>query len=117
LCHRLMVAEAVATGRVTGRNPARRIAERPEVVRRLAAYRGSLADLAAMGLRFEPVTREDVLTAAVDLQKRYGLLTNDSMIAACAERLRVEFLVTLDRSYVAIEELNIVMLDDIEAAG
>ena len=117
LCHRLMLAEALATGRVTGPNPARKLAERPEVVRDLAAYRGSLAELAATGLRFEPVTREDVLRGAVDLQRRYGLLTNDSLIAACAQRLGVDCLITSDRSFAGIAELNIVLLDDFQAPG
>ena len=92
LCHRLMVAEAVATGRITGPNPARRLAEHPEIVRGLTLYRGRIAELSAMGLRFEPVRREDVLTGAIDMQKRHGLLTNDSIIAACAMRLGADCL-------------------------
>ena len=106
-----------AGGRVTGPNPSRGLAVRPEAVRDLAAYRASLAELFAMGLRFEPVTREDVLSGAVDLQRRYGLLTSDSIIAGCAQRLGVDCLITLDRNCAAITELNLVILDDFQAAG
>ncbi len=117
LCHRLMVAEAVASGRITGPNPARKLAERPDIVRDLVAYRGRLAELAAMGLRFEPVTREDVLVGAVDIQQRCGLLTNDSIIAACARRLGVDCLITSDRSFAALTELDVLVVDDVNTAG
>jgi predicted nucleic acid-binding protein len=117
LCHRLMIAEAVATGRIAGPNPARRLAEQPEVVRDLSAYRVSLSALAAMGLRFEPVTREDVLVEAMALQRRYGLLTNDSIIAACARRLGVDRLITSDRSLTALKELSVVVVDDVNMAS
>lgn len=117
LCHRLMVAESMAAGRIAGPNPARKLAERPEVVRDLAAYRASLSELAAMGLRFEPVTREDVLVGAVDFQRRHGLLTNDSIIAACARRLGVDCLITSDRGFAALTELTVVVVDDVIPAG
>ena len=116
LCHRLMVAEAVATGRIGGQNPARKLAEHPETVRDLGAYRRSLQELAAMGLRFEPVQRDDVLRVAFDLQKRYGLLTNDSIIAACAIRIGAEYLVTSDAGFLPVTELGVALLEDPGAA-
>jgi predicted nucleic acid-binding protein len=116
LCHRLMVAEAVATGRILAQNPARKRAEHRETVQELGAYRWSLQELAAMGLRFEPVHRDDVLRAALDLQKRYGLLTNDSIIAACAMRLGVQYLVTSDTGFLAVTELGVALLEDLVAA-
>jgi len=112
LCHRLMVAEAVATGRIAGPNPARKLAEHPETVRELGAYRRSLQDLAALGLRFEPVHRDDVLGVALDLQKRYGMLTKDSIIAACAIRLGAQYLVTSDAGYLPVTELGVALLED-----
>ena len=117
LSHRLMVAEAVATGRISGPNPARKLAEHPEVVRELSAYRMSLAELSVMGLRFEPVSREDVLVGAVDLQKRHGLLTNDSIIAAFTLRLGIDCLVTSDRSFTAVPGLTVLVLDDLEQSS
>src|SRR5208337_1149712 len=110
-------AEAVATGRISGPNPARKLAEHPEVVRELSAYRMSLAELSVMGLRFEPVSREDVLVGAVDLQKRHGLLTNDSIIAAFTLRLGIDCLVTSDRSFTAVPGLTVLVLDDLEQSS
>jgi predicted nucleic acid-binding protein len=108
LCHKLMVAEAVAAGYIAGPNPSRKLAEHPELVRRLTAYRENLAALGGMGLLFEPVLREDALSAVVGLQKRYGLLANDSIIAACAIRLGVDYLVTSDQAYARVGEVKVV---------
>lgn len=110
LCHKLMVAEAVSTGHIAGPNPSRKLAEHPEVVRHLKAYRENLAALGGMGLHFEAVLREDVLSAAISLQKRYGLLTNDSIIAACAVRLGVDYLVTSDQAFAQIREVKVAMV-------
>jgi len=63
-----------------------------------------------MGLHFEAVLREDVLSAAIGLQKRYGLLTNGSIIAACAVRLGVDYLVTTDQAFAQIREVKIAMV-------
>ena len=64
MCHKLMVAEAAAAGHVAGPNPSRRLAEHSELVRRLTAYRENLAALDGMGLHFESVQREDVLSGS-----------------------------------------------------
>jgi hypothetical protein len=48
----------VAAGWIAGPNPARRLADRPDIVRDLSAYRASLSELAAMGFRFEPVMQD-----------------------------------------------------------
>ena len=117
ICHRLMVAEAVAAGRITGPNPARKLSEHPEIVRSLTAYRESLAELYIMGLRFEPVRREDVLNGAIEIQKRHGLLTNDSIIAACAMRLGADYLVTSDRGLAIQTEVQVAFLDDVNVPG
>jgi len=111
-----MVAEAVATGRISGPNPARRLAKHPEIVRGLTAYRQRIAELSAMGLRFEPVRREDVLTAAIEMQKRHGFLTNDSIIVACATRLGADYVVTSDSGLASLTAVRIAFLDDVKAS-
>lgn len=112
LAHRLMVAEAVASGEISGPNPARKLAERPDLVRRLFAHRARLRELAATGLRYVAVTREDVVQGALDLQARLGLLTNDSIIAACAIRIGADCLLTFDAAFAAVTETRVVVLHD-----
>jgi predicted nucleic acid-binding protein len=115
-CHRLMVIEALASGRITGPNPARKLSERPEVVQELHEYRSVLSALASMGLRFEAVIRKDLLPSALDLQQRFGLLTNDSIIAACALRLGVDVLVSSDGCFATVPGLNLLLVSDLKAS-
>lgn len=69
-----------------------------------------------MGLRFEPVRREDVLTDAIQVQKRHGPLTNDSIIVACAMRLGADYLITSDSGFAAVTGVNVAFLDDVKGA-
>ena len=112
-----MAAEAVAKGRITRPNPARKLSEHPKLVRSLRVYRESLAEVPGMGLRFEPVRREDILIGAIEIQKRHGLLTNDSIIAACAIRLGADYLVTSDRGLAVLTGIPVAFLDDVTVPG
>ena len=82
-----MVAEAVATDRITGPNPARKLAKHPEIVRGLTACRERIADLSAMGLRFEPV------------------------------RPGADYLVTSDNGLASLTAVRIAFLDDVNASA
>ena len=113
VCHRLMLIEARATGQLTGSNPARKLASRPDLVRRLHIYRTKLEALSEMGLRIEPHLGTD-LGRALDLQAEHGLLTTDSIILATALRLRSDYLVTTDRAFQRVLGIEVVMIDDVE---
>jgi len=99
LAHKLMLAEAMMLGKVSGSNPARQLAQKPEVIKGLSIYRDKIGALKDLGLGFEPCTREDFLEDALRLQKEYGLLTNDSVVLATALRLRAEVLVSADAAF------------------
>ena len=81
-------------GHISGGNPARQLSSKPEIVKRLALYREKVKALLTLGLRFEACTKIDVTDKALELQKRYGLLTNDSVILAVAVRLKADVLVS-----------------------
>jgi len=104
LTHKLMLAEAMMLGRVTGANAGRQLAHKPEVIKGVSIYRDKIGALKDLGLRFEPCTREDFLEDALRLQKEYGLLTNDSVVLATALRLRAEVLVSADAAFQRITE-------------
>jgi predicted nucleic acid-binding protein len=59
----------------------------------------------------------DVLAGAIEVQKRHGLLTNDSIIAACAMRLGADYLVTSDGSRAALTAVRIAFLNDVNASA
>jgi len=113
VCHKLMLAEALMGGRITGPNPAAKLSRRPEIIQGLGLYREKLAALVELGLGFEPCTKQDFFERAFIYQKKYGLLTNDSLILAAAVRLEADFLVTADASFKNIQELQVAMPSDL----
>lgn len=104
LVHKLMLAEAMMLGKITGPNPARQLAGKPDVVQSLSIYRKKVNALQSLGLGFEPCTQKDLLEDAFALQRKYGLLTNDSVVLAAALRLKAEILVSSDLAFQKIKE-------------
>ncbi len=113
LTHKLMLAEAFMLGQITGGNPARQLASKPDVVKRLSLYRDKIKALATLGLGFEPCTKVDLMDKAFDLQDRYGLLTNDSVILAVAIRLDADALVSADTRFQVIKDVRVYAPSDI----
>jgi predicted nucleic acid-binding protein len=104
LTHRLMLAEAMMLGKIAGPNPARQLAQKPDVVRSLSIYKEKIEALQDLSLGFEVCTRDDLLDNALALQEKYGLLTNDSVVLATALRLKAEVLVSSDTAFQRITE-------------
>ena len=116
LTHKLMLAEAMMLGQITGGNPAKQLGAKPEVIKRLAIYRDKVAALVTLGLGFEVCTRIDLIEKALPLQERYGLMTNDSVIAAMAIRLEADALVSADARFKVVKELNVYAPSDLKMA-
>src|SRR5208337_908441 len=76
-CHRRMMQEAQAGGFATS-NPAKTLAEKPEIIRSLTVYAEDTRALLSGELDLAPTRPEDFLEAVL-LQKQHGLLTNDSL--------------------------------------
>jgi len=104
--HRLMIIEAIMLGHIRGPNPARQLAEKPDVVKQLTMYRDKITALVTLRLGFEPCHESDLLGKALEIQHRHGLLTNDSLIAAIALRVEADALVSADSRFQAIQELR-----------
>jgi predicted nucleic acid-binding protein len=113
LTHKLMLAEAMMRGAISGGNPASRLAAKPEVVRGLSLYQAKVRSLINLGLRFEPCTRDDLLQSGFDLQNRYGLLTNDAVVLAVALRLEADCLVSSDTGFRQISEVDVFAPSDL----
>ncbi len=115
LTHRLMVTEALELGLITPGNPARQLAAKPDVVRKLSLYREKVHTLAGFGLGYEPCQREDFVERAFKFQEQYGLLTNDSLLLAVAVRLQADALVTADMALQVVRELPVYMPSDVRS--
>jgi predicted nucleic acid-binding protein len=114
LTHKLMMAEAMMNGSISGPNPARKLAQRPDVVKRLGLYREKVSALVKLGLGFETCTSADFFESAFAYQERYGLLMNDSLILATALRLKADVLVTADAAFRNVVELQVAMPSDLK---
>lgn len=117
LTHKLMLAEAMAKGIVSGSNPAARLAAKPEAVRKLSLCGAKVLALFELGTRFEPCTLQDLTRAAFKLQEKYGLLTNDAVILAVALRLKADVLVSADRAFRTVTELAVARPTDVGFQG
>jgi predicted nucleic acid-binding protein len=113
LAHKLMLAEAMMLGKISGPNPAKKLAGQPDVVKGLGLYRDKVHSLVDLGLSFEPCTRQDFLETAFAFQEKYGLLINDSVVLTVALRMNADVLVTADRAFEKITELAIAMPTDV----
>ncbi|HWP60202.1 MAG TPA: type II toxin-antitoxin system VapC family toxin [Candidatus Acidoferrales bacterium] len=115
--HRLMVTEAVMRGYARGANPARQLAAKPELVKRLTIYREKVRALATLGLGFEPCHEDDLMDKALEIQERFGLLTNDSLIAAITLRVGADALASADGRFQAIKEIKLYSPSDLDLAS
>lgn len=97
LIHALMLIEARENNWIERGNPARALAERPDLVRRLTRYEAQMREFFAIGLRVEPLGTPDVLEA-MRIQREAGLLTNDALLLAAARRLNCEAVASADRA-------------------
>ena len=100
-------------GRISGSNPARQLSRKPDVIQGLSIYREKVAALMDLGLGFEPCSQKDLLEDTFTLQKRYGLLTNDSVVLATALRLGAEVLVSSDAAFQRISEIPVAWPSDL----
>ena len=113
LGHKLMLAEAAMSGKISGPSLAGKLSRRSEIVKALGLYREKVSALRDLGIGYEPCTEEDFFRTAFLFQEKYGLLTNDSLVLAAAVRLKADALVTADAAFQNVIEIEIVMPSDI----
>jgi predicted nucleic acid-binding protein len=112
IMHRLMMIEARENGWITAGNPAQQLGQKPERVKILYRYEQSIKNILAIGLRFEPVEKRDFITA-MRIQREAGVLTNDALLAAVAERLRVQSIVSADYAFSRVRGIVLYSPNDV----
>ncbi len=100
LAHALMLIEARENNWIERGGPARALAARPDLVRRLVRYEAQMREFFAIGLRIEPAGAGDILEA-MRIQRESGLLTNDALLLAVARRLNCEAVASADKALAA----------------
>ncbi len=113
IMHQLMIAEARDNGWIKGPNPARQLAEKPELVKKLNRYEDLMREMFAIGFLLEPLQQEDFITA-MSAQRRFGLLTNDALSVAIAQRLRAKAFASADKVFTGVQGLMVYAPGDLE---
>jgi len=111
--HRLMMVEARDNGWTTGGNPAKSLSERPDRIRLMNRYSDIVKGLLASGFRFESLMAED-FSAALRVQREYGLLTNDALFIAIADRLRIQAIASADKIFNQVQGVILYLPDDLQ---
>ena len=98
--------EAVERRLVAAGNVARKLARRPDVIRRLSIHEASVQAIPAMRIEVLTVT-EATMRLALRHQARHGLLTNDSLVVASMQQQGRRLLATADRRLADVDEVEI----------
>lgn len=105
LSHKLMLAEAMMLGRISGPNPSMHLTKRPEIIQSLSIYREKIAALQALGLGFEVCKKEDVI-GGLEIQNKYGLLIKDAILLNIALRIEADVVVSKNTVFHTIEHIT-----------
>lgn len=112
VAHRLMMLEAVSKGHIRTGGVARRLREKPELVRKLRLYQEQVDRIPLMGVRVVPLDMRTWFESA-QLRTRFGLLTNDSLVAATADAQGITNLASADRDFERVKHLRRFFPDDL----
>lgn len=113
IMHQLMIAEARDYQWIKGPNPAKQLSGLPERVCALTKYEELVRDILGIGLQIEPIVQEDFITT-LEVQRQAGLLTNDALLVAVGERLRVTSIVSADQAFSRVRGILLYSPDDVE---
>jgi predicted nucleic acid-binding protein len=112
VAHRLMILEALHKGLISGGQPARKLKEKPEVVKALSDYNLAVRQMPRLGVRVKAVTPV-LVKESESARLQYGLLTNDSVSLAMIRKLRLTAIVTHDSDLLNVADLKVYQPQDI----
>jgi len=104
--HRVMISEAVGKLNLPPRKAVGHLKAHPNLVMDLSKHLAVPSKVYQMGISIEPVTRVDLHTSRL-VRKNYGLMTNDSLIVAVMQRLKLVHLVTNDDDFKRVNGITI----------
>jgi predicted nucleic acid-binding protein len=104
--HRLMILEAIGTLRVQPRDVVRYLKEHPGAVARLIRHTTVPDTVLRIGVDVVTVELADV-ERSHEIKHRYGLLTNDAILAATMERLGINLLASNDGDFDRVAGLTV----------
>lgn len=113
LMHTLMLIEARENGWIDRPNPSRVLSEKPDRIRRLTNYEKQMHQFFGIGFRLESIVMIDFIES-MRIRREFGLLTNDSLLAAVARRLNCDAVATADKAFQRLTGFGVYAPDDLE---
>lgn len=110
--HRLMMLEAVTKGFLTPGNVAQKLKQNPMMISNLSDYADCALRIPEMGISVLPITME-LCESAVVLQRDYGVMNNDSLLAAACQSRGCSNLASNDLALARIKGLVLFQPSDI----
>lgn len=98
IMHVLMVSEARETYEIFAKNTVKQLSEKKEKVRGFYKYADHISSILKSGITVEEIKSSD-FTSVLHIQRQYGLLTNDALIVAAAQRLGIRAIASADKCF------------------
>jgi len=102
--HRLMMVEAVKKNLVKPPNIVKKLSKDPSKVKGLNEYFVNTQKISEMGIEIKPVTFGTIIKSQM-IRLAYGLMVNDSVIAASMQEEGIKLLATNDTGFEIIDEI------------
>lgn len=112
--HRLMIIEARMKGLSLGSSPARQLADHPDVVKSLHEYNYHVSRIPEMGVTVLDLPPQ-FASRSFEFRHRYGLLTNDSIIALEMADVGLSWLASSDRAFDRVPQISRAAPSDLPA--
>lgn len=114
--HRLMMIEAVTRGLVSPGNLARKLREKPAIVKKLHLYQEQLERIPLMGIEAGPIDLKTLLRSG-EIRSGHGFLTNDSLVAMAAVEAGVEGIASADADFSRLKSIPLFQPGDLTAGA
>jgi predicted nucleic acid-binding protein len=110
--HQLMLAEAGSKNLANAPHILKKLTDEPEVVCHLTDYFVGVQAIFNIGIKVYPLTPELILNSQA-IRARYGLMVNDSLIAATMGEAGVEALATNDAGFSRVDWIRVYKAEDL----
>ncbi|MEW6116436.1 MAG: type II toxin-antitoxin system VapC family toxin [Nitrospirota bacterium] len=110
--HKLMMVEAVNKGLVSPPNIVGKLQKQPQTIKQLSEYFTNAQKIEQMGIDIKPISALTILKSQ-PFRLRYGLMTNNSLIATIMEEEGITVLATNDGAFSVIEGIDVVSPEDV----
>jgi predicted nucleic acid-binding protein len=110
--HRLMILEAQNKGLISGSQPARKLKEKPDIIKSLSDYNRSVRQIPKMGIRITGLS-PTIIRVSETVRTQHGLMTNDSVTVALMRKRNLTNIATHDSDLKHIPGLTVYRPQDI----